>query len=68
METYIIYQAQFSEDGKIWRVYRPSETCESFDEVKKIYDDMVEYHKLPYNVRCKYHRIVKLTVETEVIL
>lgn len=69
--TKIYYQAQFSEDGEHWRAFnadREYNVRESYEEIKEVYDKMIEYHKLPYNRHCKYHRIVKFVVESEVVL
>lgn len=70
MEKKIYYQAQFSEDGETWRAFRADHEYnvrESLDEIKEVYEKMIEFHKKPYNSHCRYHRIVKFTVESEVI-
>lgn len=70
MNEKIYYQAQHSEDGKNWSAFnanRKYNVRESLDEIKEIYDKMVEYHKEHYT-QYKYYRIVKFVVKSEVIL
>lgn len=70
MEKKIYYQAQFSEDGEHWRAFttgREYNVRESLEEIEAVYDRMIEYHKKPYYSHCKYHRIVKFVVESEII-
>lgn len=69
MEKKIYYQAQFSEDGETWRAFRTDREYnvrESLDEIKEVYERMIEYHKTTYT-QYKHHRIVKFVVESEVI-
>ena len=68
MEKKVYYQAQFSEDGVNWisfNAHHEYDVRESLDEIREIYDNMIEYHKIPVNRKCKYHRIMKFTVEAE---
>lgn len=63
----IYYQAQFSEDGKNWIAFNAEhkyDVRESYEEIREFYDYMIKYHN---NTRIKHHRIVKFTVESEVI-
>lgn len=68
MEKKVYYRVQFSEDGERWETFRTDRedyVCISLDEAREVYDRMIEWHKKPFNHMCKYHRIVKLTVEIE---
>lgn len=68
MEKKVYYQAQFSEDGVNWTAFNAHhqyDVLESLDEIREVYDNMLEWHKKPFNRSCKYHRIMKYTVESE---
>lgn len=68
MEKKVYYQAQFSEDGENWtsfNAHHAHDVRESLDEIREVYDRMVEWHSEPFNRNCKYHRIMKFTVESE---
>lgn len=68
MEKKIYYRVQFSEDGERWETFRTDHedyVCFTLDEAKEVYDAMIEWHSEPFNSSCKYHRIMKFTVEAE---
>lgn len=68
MEKKVYYQAQFSEDGVNWiafNAHHQYDVKETLEEIRAIYDHMIEYHNEPVNHMCKYHRIMKFTVEAE---
>ena len=64
------YQVQGSRDGENWAAFRMDgnmyNVTEDLEYARKRYAEMLEFHKTTYP-DVKYHRIVKVKVETEEI-
>jgi hypothetical protein len=72
MEKQTYYNVQFRREGEKWQTCRDNASWikdfDSFDDAKDLYDRTVRFHENRFKNEYIEHRIVKLTVETEVIL
>ncbi len=65
MKKTIYYQAQYSKDGKTWyafNAHKKYNTTDNFEEIKAVYNEMLQFHSLEWNADCKYHRIARYEV------
>lgn len=70
MKKTIYYQAQFSKDGETWTAFsahRKYDVVTDYDEIKAIYDGMLNFHSLEWNAAYKHHRIAKYEVLETII-